>query len=210
MPPATLTVRSNERVFLCGRTGSGKTFAAEELTKGLPRLVVLDPKGTLGGWGLVPFDREAKRLLRLGDPIRARVVVDFGKPPDETWEEALGACLNAGDVTVYIDEVYGVVDPGSKPSPLLTAIWTRGRELGIGGFAASQRPSWVPLFFLSEADWYFVLRLSLDEDRRRMAAFMGPDVLEVIRDKHGIFLMRAEDETPMYLPQLPSSNGRHG
>jgi tRNA uridine 5-carbamoylmethylation protein Kti12 len=202
-----ITVKSNERVLLTGKTGSGKTYAAELLTRPLPRLIVLDPKGTLGAWGLAPFDREARRLLRNGDPIRARVVVSFNKPSDETWEDAFLAVLNAGDCTLYIDEIYGVVDPGAKPPPLLNAIWTRGRELGIGGWGATQRPVWVPMFVLSEAEHFFCFRLTVEEDRRRMSSFMGDRVMEPIRDKHGLFYMHAEDDEPMYIAQLPS-NGR--
>jgi hypothetical protein len=118
-------------------------------------------------------------------------------------------CYAGGNVTVYIDESYGVTDPGSKPSRNLTSLWTRGRELGVGAWASSQRPSWVPLFEISEADHLFTFRLSLEEDRRRIAAFVGPEALDVIHDVNGVLYSRAEWEHPVYIPKLPfGSNGR--
>ena len=209
MVDQTITIRSRDRVLLVGRTGSGKTFAAEHLTRPLPRLVVLDPKGTLGTWKLDPWDRDTRRRLKNGDPVRTRVVVPFGKDPDEIWDEALFEVYAGGNVTCYVDEVYGVVDPGSKPSRNLTGLWTRGRELGVGAWAASQRPAWVPLFILSEADHFFQFRLSLDEDRRRMAAFLGPQAMNVIREPNGVLYSKPEWETPVMIPRLPfGPNGR--
>jgi len=205
----TITLRSHERVFFCGRTGSGKTFAAEHLTRPLPRLVVLDPKGTLGNWNLEPWDRDARRRLRNGDPIRTRVVVPFGAAAEEVWDEALFEIYAGGNCTAYIDESYGVTDPGAKPSRNLTSLWTRGRELRVGAWASSQRPVWVPLFEISEADHLFVFRLTLEEDRRRIAAFVGPEALEVIRELHGVIYSRAEWEHPIYISRLPfGSNGK--
>jgi hypothetical protein len=204
----TITLRSHERVFLCGRTGSGKTFAAYHILKPLPRLIVLDPKGTLGTWGLRPWDREARRLLKRGEPVRARVTVEFGTDPSEIWQQAYQEIYAAGNATMYIDEVYGVVDPGSKASPELTGLITRGRELRIGVFGCSQRPSWVPLFLMTEAQHFFMFSLHLMEDKRRMAEFMGPEVMEPIRDEHGVYYSYATWERPLYIERLPfSGNG---
>lgn len=207
MPRTKITIRDSDRVFFTGKTGSGKTYAARFLTRSFPRLIVMDPKGTLGGpeWGLDIWDRESRRNLKNGRPVRARVVVPFGAPTAEIWEDVFYRIYEAGNCTLYIDEVYGVVLPGQKPSPGLTGIWTRGRELKIGAYAASQRPVWVPLFILSEAEHFFMFRLSLFDDKRRMSEFMGPQVEQVIRDKHGVYYSQAEDENPTYFERLPLS-----
>jgi DNA helicase HerA-like ATPase len=205
--PWTIRVKSSDRAFLCGKTGSGKSYAAHKLTRGLERLVVLDPKGddaAMADWDLEPWDRDARRRLKdQKSPVRARVVLDARRPTAEIWDEALAAILQAGNVTLYIDEVYGIVNPNSTPSPALTAVWTRGRSLGIGAWAASQRPVWVPLFILSEAEHFFVFRLTLGDDRKRMSEFLGPQVLEVIKDRHGLFYAQAEWDQPRYVSQLP-------
>lgn len=211
-----IRIRSDSRVFFCGKTGSGKTYAAHRVCRPIKRLIVLDPKATIPAehWKLAPWDREARTLLRNGEPIRALIRAPIGPGAEEEWDRAYKAVLEAGNATIYVDEVYGVVETG-RPSPYLTAIWTRGRELGIGAFASSQRPAWVPIVMMSEAEHHFVFRLTVGDDRRRMAEFLGPKVMEVIRDTHGLFYARAEWNEPIYLPALPteevvSSIGRTG
>lgn len=203
MTDTVLRFRSYERAFITGKTGTGKTYAARYILSAFSRLVVLDPKGTLGGWGLDPWDRERRRRLRGGYPVRTRVLLTPGEDPQEFWEKVLELVFKAGNVTLYIDEVYGVIPPNSTPSPWLTAIWTRGRELGIGGYAASQRPVWVPLFIESEAEHFLMFRLGLPQDRKRMSAFMGPEVLDRFSNIHGLYYSRAEWDKPLFLDRLP-------
>jgi hypothetical protein len=181
------------------------------MVRNLDRLIVIDPKASdsIAQWGLASWDREARRLLRSGERIRARVLIPIGQDPDEVFEDIFAQVLAAGNCTVYVDELYGVVAPGAKPSPYLTALWTRGRELGVGAWAATQRPSWVPLFALSEAQHFFAFRLLLDEDRGRMASFMGPRVRQQIENDHGFYYMNPSWRAPIYLPELPK-NGRGG
>lgn len=199
-----IRIRSDERVFLCGKTGSGKTYAARHVCAALRRLVVLDPKARIDSeeWSLRPWDREARMLLRNGEPIRTLVRGPIGPGAEEEWDRAYREVLNAGNATIYIDEVYGVIESG-RPSPYLTALWTRGRELGIGAYAASQRPSWVPLVLMSEAEHYFAFRLSLMDDRRRMSEFMGSEVMYPFEDEHGFYYARADWSAPLYLRSLP-------
>jgi hypothetical protein len=55
---------------------------------------------------------------------------------------------------------------------------------------------------MSEAEHYFCFRLTLEEDRKRLAAFIGPEVLNTIRDKHGFYYMSAEGDSPLYVRAL--------
>lgn len=196
------TIKSSDRVFIAGKTGSGKTFLARHLTKRLPRLVVLDGKGSLSDWNLDPWGSEARRVLLAGDPIKVRVTAPLKGDIKDFWEKVLGFCYYAGDLTIYIDEVYAITPPNASPGPHLNACFTRGREFGVGVWASSQRPVWIPLIAMSEAEHYFCFRLNLSDDRKRMAAFMGTDVNNPINDPHGFYYSRAEWNEPIYKKQL--------
>lgn len=200
MPPIVL--QSNERVLITGKTGSGKTYLAHYITRELKRLVVLDGKGTLKDWNLEEWSKDAERRMLQGEPVRLRAIVPLGDDPVVFWDKVITSCYYAGNVTLYIDELYAVSPPNKKPLDSLWAVYTRGRELGVGVWSSTQRPVWIPLFALSEAEHFFMFRLQLMEDRQRIAAFMSSEVLRTITDKHGFFYMRADMDEPIYTEQL--------
>ena len=201
--PAPFTIRSDERILCSGKTGSGKTYLMRYLTKPLRRLVVLDGKGTLDNWDLVDLDRNSESLLFSDKPVRIRArLPEREEAPEAYWDSILMKCYQAGDVTIYIDELYAVAPPNQKVLPALWTVYTRGREFSVGVWASTQRPVWIPLVALSEAEAYIVFRLTLEEDRKRMAAFIGPTALNVIRDQHGFYFARAEWDNPEYFQKL--------
>lgn len=202
---AGIVIKTNERVCIAGKTGSGKTYLARYLTRRLSRLVVIDSKGSLGDWNLDPWSGKTEADLRSGRKVRARVLDDLRREPEEQYADLASIILRSGSVTVYIDELYAVVPPGSRPPPPLNALWTRGREYGIGVWASTQRPVWVPLVALSEAEHFFMFRLTLNDDRRRMAEFMTEEVLSPFSDLHGFWYMAAAQDAPVFLPQLEVS-----
>jgi hypothetical protein len=197
-----MRIKANERVLLAGQTGSGKTYFAELALSTIARLVVIDTKASLTGWKLVAATKKAWGRLERGDPCRLRVV-----PPIEgdqaAWFDALFMRLyEIGSLTLYIDEAYGVVPPGARAGAWLNALYTRGRERGIGVWACTQRPMWIPLFLISEANWLVVFRLNLDDDRKRMASMAGEAVLAKIPDPHGFWLYHVGDEAPSYFSTI--------
>lgn len=199
--PLKVSLRTDQRAAFVGKTGSGKTYLARAFTQPVRRLVVLDPKGTLSPelapeWNLEPWTQDNVRKLKRGDNIRLRVPA----PLDENWAPYLQTVWDIGNILVYIDEVYGVVNPGSKPPAELNALYTRGRERGIGVWASTQRPAWVPLIVLSESEWLFMMRLMLDKDRARMAEIMGAKVLNGIppRDNYGYWFFNASWNEALY------------
>lgn len=199
-----IEIASSDRVAIVGATGSGKTFLSRHLLWRVKRLVVCDPKGTLRGqWALEEWSETTRAKLLEGEPVRVRIASPIirGSKESPDWEPYLWDVYDAGNVLLYVDEVYGVVPIGRK-SQALNAIYTRGRELGIGAFACSQRPSWIPLELLSESSWFFMFRLLLQEDRDRMAAMMGPQVKEPFREPYGFWTYNVAWEEPVFTPQL--------
>lgn len=164
-------IKPYERVAIAGKTGSGKTYFARAVLSVCTRLVVCDAKGKLGGaeagWGLTEWPKGLDELKK-GKLGRIRI------PPmleDDEWEEKFGELYKLRNVTIYIDELYGVGPPeGSRG---LRALYTRGRELGIGVWSCTQRPVKIPLYAFSEAEWIIQFQLRLKQDIERMEDMIG-------------------------------------
>lgn len=198
-PAQVVDIAGNERVFLVGKTGSGKTFWAMVMLATVPRLVVVDIKGsdTISEYPWREPSHDTMRLLESGRPVRVRV------REKETALAYMAAAYNAGGCIVYVDEVMMLVAKGGRPPVELENIWTRGRELGVGGWAATQRPVYMPLWLVSESEWTVCFRLKMADDRKRMAEdAMGPEVMNEITDPHGFFVARDDWERPNYYPTL--------
>jgi DNA helicase HerA-like ATPase len=194
----TMKIKANDRLLTAGKTGSGKTWFVSHLLAGVSRLVVVDPKANLENWGLKePSERDWSSFDR-GANGRFRVLPPITENPQAWYEDLFERLYNAGSLTLYIDEAYAVSPPGSRPGQWLSALYTRGRELGIGVWSATQRPAWIPLFMISEADWLVTFRLSLPQDRDRMASIAGEQVKEPITDEHGFWLYHVGDDRPVY------------
>lgn len=202
MAKADLILRSDQRVFFVGKTGSGKSFLARWLLRRFKRLIVIDPKisPSIDRWRLDPFDKDGIKALRDGEPARLRV---FNPPSIDAqgfpvWDAIFELAWDVADVCVYIDEMGSVAKNGLMTYPL-RRIYTQGREHGVGVWAATQRPSHVPLEMFGEAEWGFMFMLKMEQDRKRIAGATGYDrLLEPIRDVHGFYVYYETWQEPTY------------
>jgi len=194
-------VESGQRVVAVGKTGSGKSFLMRYLVKQLRRCLVLDPKSMINPveWNLEWASNHGLRDLDRGKDVKLLV---RGSTQDD-WIYWLQAAWDIGNLVVDIDELYALVDFGQSKAPqILSRLYTQGRERLVGVWGATQRPSWVPMFTMSESDWFFMFRVQLGDDRKRLAELMGEEVLEPVPDKHGFWEYNTEWDHPLYVPQL--------
>lgn len=165
--PFDLAIKPTDRVAIMGMTGSGKTYFEGAILAGVPRLIVIDPKGLIRNDPMWPLDYQEDGWTKLDKGKPARMYV----PPqsaDEDYEVIFDRILQLRGIIVYIDELYGVGP--ARGSRGLRNLYTRGRQLGIGVHASFQRPVFVPLYALSEAEWKIMFHLEMEGDRDHMSA----------------------------------------
>jgi hypothetical protein len=165
-------------------TGCGKTYAARFYLSFYQNVVALDTKRTLV-WPEVP-KKELTLVTHLDQLSSVKTPKIIYRP---VWEEQDQAHINAfyewifkrGNCIVWTDEVMShciCPNPMVIP-PFLRAIMIQGRELGIGAWNFTQRPSGIPQLILSEAEHYMVFDLNMPQDRKKLTEITG--MVELMR-----------------------------
>lgn len=172
-------IKPGQRVAVFGRSGSGKSYWTRWLMlRSRMSWIVLDTKHDPGfdAMRLVNGLPNPDRLLRLWG--ESRIIVARPKPQENSprfLDAYLGALHESYDgFGVCIDEVYQFA-LGSKPGPGLTGLVTRGRARKQSVIMGSQRPSWVPRFVYTEANYMAVFQLTISDDRKRIRDMTGRD-----------------------------------
>jgi hypothetical protein len=205
--PEPIELPLDERIFAAGHTGTGKSYLARYVLGGAERLVVMDPKGSteIRKWRLPEWGPEARDRLRYGDPLQAVVHAPAAADSEgklEFWNEIYWECWNAGNVMVYTDEVYLLRGQRGAYPHFLAELYTSGRERGVGAWAASQRPAWIPVVLMSEVEHVFAFRMLREDDRISLARNTHPAVAAEIpwQDAHGFWYWRINRPAPEYWP----------
>lgn len=204
-----IEIFDDQRGFITGKTGSGKTFFARYITRTLPRLVVFDPKFTLGDWGLEEWNRDTRKALLEGEDLQVRVTWTERGESADFWETVMWDVLDAGNCLVYIDEFYSLTPRQNWIPEPLQKIYTQGRELGVGAIGVAQRPRFIPQFVITECEWFIRFRLQKKDDRVYMAEFMGDEVIPRIpaSDPHGFYYYNVRWNSPIYVDRLRIGRG---
>ncbi|MEM4360274.1 MAG: hypothetical protein QXT45_07060 [Candidatus Bilamarchaeaceae archaeon] len=142
-----------DRVFIVGKTGSGKTYWASHMLGSRDDVVVLD--------SLWRIDRSSGMFSR-AKIIRS--VDDFARFCEANFQR--------GGFIVYLDELLELVEENKE---LFIKLCTRGRAQGIGMWYSTQRPRGIPRVGLSEAEHYVIFTLTLADDRKFMYEQVGRD-----------------------------------
>lgn len=176
-----------EHGFICGTNGSGKSKLAEFLVNDpdKPWSVVYDPKHsrTIGEWRNQEYIYDWQQLQ---ESKAQRIVYrpSLEEAEDSTMQlEFFKWIFWRQHCRVYLDECSALLG-NSNPNYYLKGCLTRGRELGISTLCTTQRPVSIPLITMSEAMRFYVFRLNLEEDRKRMEKVTGISEEEQLTLKH--------------------------
>jgi hypothetical protein len=199
-----LYIPADGRGLLVGMTGSGKSTAAKLLVEPYKYVAAIDPKGLLHWEGykrvttLKEFWKESSKTEKL----------IYAPEPHELRDENcidgfFNIIYNQQNRFVYIDEVYAVSYRNEIP-PHYHSILTRGRERGIGLLSAAQRPMNIPTVIMSEAESWFIFRLTMEGDKKKVEQSVGVSQEDIGRLPKRYFYYVKTDED-MQTPALTIS-----
>ena len=180
--------------MLVGQTGSGKTTLARALLAHRRQVVVLDAKGMIR-WKDYRIYREFGKLLKADPRKEPRLIY---KPSFQELQDF--DLLNRFFVwvyqrrhcTCYVDELMGVTRGEVYPE-YMGGCLTRGRELDIELWTATQRPLRIPQVAMSEAEHTYAFKLKMPQDRRRVYDLTGIDETRIAALAKRQFLYSRQD-----------------
>lgn len=196
-----ITIDSDDRVFITGQTGSGKSYLASLFLSKAKRLIAIDTIGDLAEQfpRMEEFTRNRVAKLKAGKAQRliiTRPALDEQDIPD--WFEGVAKqVLEIEDVTLYIDEAYNVI-PNRMLRKNALMLFTQGRHYGVGTWISAQRPVKIQAEAATEAQHYFIFRLNNPDDQLRIRKTIG--WYEYPADPHGFYYWHTGDD-PVYYPQ---------
>lgn len=193
--------RYDKRTAIIGSTGSGKTQFAVWLLS--TRDFHYRP------W--IIFDFKGDDLI---EEIGPQEISIYSKPPskpglyvvrpipqrdDKAVEIFLWEIWARGDTGVYIDEGYML----GQRNPALNACLTQGRSKHIEMMILSQRPVWMSKFVFSEANFFAIMNLTLEDDRKFVSGYVGGSKINLLPRYHSLWY-NADAQEGNLLKPVPS------
>lgn len=193
--------RYDKRTAIIGSTGSGKTQLAVWLlsTRDFQHRpwIIFDFKGDslieeigaqeISVYGSLP----TKPGLYVVRPIPQR--------DDKAVEEFLWKIWAQGSIGVYVDEGYML----GQRNPALNACLTQGRSKHIEMMILSQRPVWMSKFVFSESNFFAVMNLTLEDDRKFVSGYVGGTKINLLPRYHSLWY-NADEQQGAILKPVPN------
>ena len=199
-------IPTDKHVLVCGSTGSGKSYLAEQYLKNYEYVVKLDTKDETAERrkrGLSPWEglTEGKdfsvtsQFVEL-DEIETKKIIfnpSYYDQTEETFNQFFDWVFLRENTIVWIDELMSVGTSQKTPRALLRC-YTQGRSKNIGLWACSQRPAGIPAICLSNSDYYFIFNLNNINDRKRLYDMTGMEEMLELPKGHNFWYYHMGDD----------------
>jgi energy-coupling factor transporter ATP-binding protein EcfA2 len=176
-----MQIKSNSRIFIAGKTGSGKTTLSKRVLYPMyTRRVFWDIKGENSD--LLVNSSLCRTPAELAASIKRGKVSILYQPADISPADFNKICeilFNAGNFALFVDEAATVTEP-NWIEPWHNQIMIRGRSRGVGIVNNTQRPRACHNTLISEAEHFFIFRLQLETDVAKIKTILPRKYLSEI------------------------------
>jgi len=194
-----IDIRNNNRLFITGKNGSGKSvWICHQLPK-ISRYIFYDPKHEHDNINAVMVNTIED--LRLAVKQHPKISFRPFLINDEMFDELCKIIWEIGNTLFIIDETAFHVD-SFKIMPYHSILQRLGRKKGIGVWNCTQRPRQAHNTLLSETDHVIAFKLMLDTDRKKLADNFSPlfEQANTIQDYNYIYYNTREDSARICAP----------
>lgn len=196
--------RYDKRTAIIGSTGSGKTQLAFWLlsTRDFDKrpCFIFDFKGEVL---IEELEHLGAQEINVYGGLPKKPGIYILRPIPERDDKAVMNFLwliwSRGKCIVWIDEGYML---GNR-NPALNACLTQGRSKHIEMMILSQRPVWMSKFVFSEANFFAVMNLTLEDDRKYVSGYIGGNKINLLPPYHSLWY-NADGQEGHILKPVPS------
>jgi len=182
-----IQIKTNQRVFITGKTQSGKTNFAKYLIRQLKNYIIFDIKREYSGFGIVVNDR--KSFVTALNRGYSQIVIQPNDLSKEFFDSICETVFKKlTNIMFIVDEVHKFCTKNSIPY-YLNAIVTVGASLGIGFMGISQRCANVHNDILASSEYIISFYQFLDNDINKLKEFLGADAEKLKNLEYYYFLM---------------------
>lgn len=189
-----ISIKSSDRIMVCGRTGSGKSVLINNLL--LPQLVnyvVYDYKHEINIPGAEIFTSLSDFRRK---PNKNAIIYRPRSGTDEEFDDLCRQVFYRGNNTLVLDETASHCGAG-KIMPHHDLIMRLGRSMGVGIINGTQRPRGIHNNVISQCEHFFVFDLIQETDRKKLAEFCGEKMMQRAKDYH-FWYYNIRSEEPIF------------
>ena len=196
-----IRIKSNDRVLIAGKTGSGKSYWIKKVMASLDSFIFYDPKNNHTEL-TYPTSNNLDNLIKLIQKGNKKVVFRPMRPDNDIFDNLCKFVYFLQNTTLIIDECIFHVS-SNKILPWHETLMTNGRTRNIGVWNCTQRPrNIVHNTLISESEHIIVFNLKLETDRQKLADSFDELILKAneLERFHYIYFNEREDKAEIMPP----------
>jgi len=166
-----------EKIVIVGASGSGKTYLANQIMKGLNGITVwvFDPNYQFHSSRAMVFN-DLDEMLKVYDSAkRGHYILQPHDSSEYTFRRFNEEAFKRGNITLIEDEIHNWLSK-QKVLKEFNQVILSGRPRGISVISISSRPASCPNHILSNVKHVFAFKLNLESDVKFLEGYLGNDV----------------------------------
>ena len=186
------SIPNNARVFVAGKTGTGKSYLTESYLRNYDYVIKLDTQDETSErralnkspWRGLKEGKDftcVSTLEEVAQCTTKKIIYtpDITEQSFDDFDKFFEFVYRRENTIVWIDELMSISNSPLKVPFYLKACYTRGRSKQIGIWALSQRPADIPAVSMANSEVFIAFRLRLLSDREKLMRMTGcPEFLE--------------------------------